>query len=169
MGRIRSKDTVIELIVRSLLHRSGYRFSLRSKGLPGNPDIVLTKYKAVVFVNGCFWHKHKAPECRISKIPKSNSTKWACKLERNVERDKANTSELERMGWMVFILWECEVIKDPAGSVSRLISWVTNGVHRLPHTVDVETVVALARNKHKLILKLKTGSTSFENMNHANP
>ncbi len=169
MGRIRSSDTVIELIVRSLLHRSGYRFSLRSRGLPGNPDIILTKYRAVVFVNGCFWHKHGIPECNISKVPKSNSAKWSKKLERTIERDKANNEGLGRMGWRVFTLWECEVTKDPAGSVARLISWVTEGEHRLPPTVDVEKAVASAKKMHRSILKLKTGSTSFEKDGHANP
>lgn len=162
MGRIRSRDTEIELIVRSLLHRSGFRFSLRGGGLPGKPDIVLGKHRAVVFVNGCFWHRHGAADCTISKIPKNNRGMWISKLERNVKRDKANRDELNRMGWKVYTLWECELRSDPAGSVSRLIYWLSDGNHRIPAEVNVGKVVSAAREKHKLILRLKTGSAKFK-------
>ena len=106
MSRIRSKDTKPELIVRSLLHRIGYRFRLYRKDLPGKPDIVLTKYKTVIFVHGCFWHQHKG--CTRSNIPKSNKVYWATKIHRNVQRDRENYNLLKKLKWRVLILWECE-------------------------------------------------------------
>ena len=107
MSRIRSKDTSPEIILRSLLHRLGYRFRLHVKGLPGKPDIVLPKYKRVIFVHGCFWHLHKG--CRDGTIPKTQHEKWKTKLERNVERDKSHIKQLRKMGWKPLVIWECEL------------------------------------------------------------
>jgi len=107
MSRIRSKDTKPELIVRSFLHRLGFRFRLHRKDLPGCPDIVLPKYKAIVFVHGCFWHVHK--NCRDGTMPKSNEFAWGKKLLRNIERDNTNVKILENCGWKVVVIWECEV------------------------------------------------------------
>jgi DNA mismatch endonuclease (patch repair protein) len=109
MGRVRSKDTKAELLVRSILHRNGYRFRLHKKGLPGKPDIVLAKYKAVVFVHGCFWHRHK--HCPDATVPKSNTEFWVQKFAQNVKRDKANQKVLRKLGWAVIIVWECETAK----------------------------------------------------------
>ena len=113
MSRIRSKDTKPELIVRSALHKLGYRFRLHRKDLPGCPDIVLPKYRTLIFVHGCFWHMHE--NCRDGTLPKTNQLTWKEKLERNMERDKANVKLLESLGWKVFIIWECEV-----GDVDKL-------------------------------------------------
>ena len=110
MSRIGSKNTKPELMVRSLLHSMGYRFRIHRRDLPGRPDIVLPKYKTVVFVQGCFWHLHK--NCRDGTIPKSNHNKWKSKLERNVERDKHNIEKVKNMGWKVLVIWECEVEKN---------------------------------------------------------
>ena len=110
MSRIGSKNTKPELMVRSLLHSMGYRFRIHRCDLPGRPDIVLPKYKTVVFVQGCFWHLHK--NCRDGTIPKSNHNKWKSKLERNVERDKHNIEKVKNMGWKVLVIWECEVEKN---------------------------------------------------------
>jgi DNA mismatch endonuclease (patch repair protein) len=99
-------NTRPELIVRSLLHRSGYRFRLHKKNLPGKPDIVLPKYKSVIFVNGCFWHSHG---CKDSGTPKSNTGTWRKKLEDTVLRDTRNYSQLEQAGWRVLVVWECEL------------------------------------------------------------
>ena len=107
MSRIRSRETSPEKKVRSLLHHMGYRFRLYVKDLPGQPDIVLSKYKKVIFVHGCFWHLHKG--CRDGTIPKTQHEKWRAKLERNVERDKAHMSQLRKEGWKILIIWECEV------------------------------------------------------------
>ena len=106
MSRIRGKDTKPEMIVRSLLHRMGYRFRLHHKDLPGKPDIVLPKYKTVIFVHGCFWHQHV--RCKESHMPKSNPSFWKSKLLRNVERDKRYQKNLAELGWRVLVVWECE-------------------------------------------------------------
>jgi len=106
MSRIRSKDTKPEIIVRSLLHGMGYRFRLHRKDLPGRPDIVLPKYKTVIFVHGCFWHGHRG--CKRSNIPKSNQEYWIPKINRNIERDQKNSAILRRVGWKVMKIWECE-------------------------------------------------------------
>lgn len=111
MSRIRSKNTKPEIIVRSVLHRMGFRFSLRRKDIPGHPDIVLPKYGTVIFVHGCFWHRHK--NCRIFSMPKSRVGFWKKKFENNVGRDKRNKCELRKLGWNVIVLWECRVMGDP--------------------------------------------------------
>ncbi|MBE0427394.1 MAG: DNA mismatch endonuclease Vsr [Nitrospirae bacterium] len=109
MSRIRSKDTGPEKKVRSLLHQMGYRFRIHVKSLPGQPDIVLPKYKKIIFVHGCFWHLHKG--CRDGTIPKTQHKKWKTKLEQNVERDKTHTKQLRGKGWKVIVVWECEAEK----------------------------------------------------------
>jgi DNA mismatch endonuclease, patch repair protein len=109
MSRIRSKNTSPEIILSSLLHRLGYRFRLHVKGLPGQPDIVLPKYKKVIFVHGCFWHLHKG--CRDGTIPKTQHEEWKPKLERYVERDKDHIKKLRKMVWNALVIWECEVEK----------------------------------------------------------
>lgn len=106
MSRIRSKNTKPEKIVRSLLHGMGYRFRLHCKDLPGTPDIVLPKHKTVVFVNGCFWHRH--PGCKYAYNPKSRIDFWKDKFKRNVKRDQKKTSDLNQAGWKVAVIWECE-------------------------------------------------------------
>jgi DNA mismatch endonuclease (patch repair protein) len=97
----------------------GYRFRLHVKRLPGQPDIVLSKYKKVVFVHGCFWHLHKG--CRDGTIPKTQHEKWKTKLERNVERDKVHMRKLRKRGWKAIVVWECEVEKR-IGRVERKIT-----------------------------------------------
>jgi DNA mismatch endonuclease, patch repair protein len=96
MSQIRSKDTKPEIIVRSMLHRMGYRFRLHRKDLPGKPDIVLPKYKTVIFVHGCFWHRHKG--CKRCTTPSANQTYWLPKLHRNADRDKQNQKLLKKTG-----------------------------------------------------------------------
>lgn len=109
MGRIHSKDTKPEMIVRSILHRIGYRFRLHNEDLPGKPDIVLSKYHTVIFVHGCFWHRHK--NCPDATIPKTNIAFWENKLNQNVERDKRNQMALQQLGWKILVVWECETTK----------------------------------------------------------
>lgn len=109
MGRIKSGDTKPELTVRSILHRMGYRFRLHRKDLPGKPDIVLPKYKTVIFVHGCFWHRHEG--CKYAYTPKSRTDFWQKKFQSNVARDQKALSTLAEMGWRVLIIWECEVKK----------------------------------------------------------
>jgi DNA mismatch endonuclease (patch repair protein) len=106
MGRIRGKDTKPELIVRSAAHRLGYRFRLHVKGLPGSPDLIFPRRKLALFVHGCFWHRHKG--CLNAYNPKSNVEFWKGKFKSNVARDRRVRGELERMGWRVAVIWECE-------------------------------------------------------------
>lgn len=107
MSKIRSKNTYAELAVRSFLHSMGFRFRVHKKGLPGKPDIVLKKYRTVVFVHGCFWHQHHG--CVDFHVPRSNRRYWKKKLAGNVARDKSHQGELIRLGWRIFIVWECQV------------------------------------------------------------
>jgi DNA mismatch endonuclease (patch repair protein) len=123
MSHIRSKDTKPEMAVRSLLHRMGYRFRLHKRELPGCPDIVLPKYNSVIFVHGCFWHLHEG--CRDGTVPKTQHEKWKLKLERNVERDKLHYEELQKMGWKVLVVWECEVEKQLDMVKSKIIDFLT--------------------------------------------
>lgn len=106
MSRIKGKDTKPEIIIRSILHRAGFRFRKNVADLPGKPDIVLPKYRTVIFVHGCFWHQHKG--CAKCKIPKSKVEFWTEKLGKNVERDKKHNLKLKKMGWRVLTVWECE-------------------------------------------------------------
>ena len=114
MSRIRSKDTKIELEVRRGLHALGFRYRLGGAGLPGKPDIVLPKYRTVVFVHGCFWHQHGKANCRDGHAPKSNTGYWAPKLARNVARDAAHVTALRREGWKVLVIWDCETLRQAA-------------------------------------------------------
>jgi len=107
MSRIHSGDTKPELIVRSLLYQLGYRFRLHRKDLPGKPDIVLSKYKTIIFVHGCFWHRHEG--CKYAYMPKSREDFWKKKFKSNIERDKLVKQQLFEMGWKVHIIWECEL------------------------------------------------------------
>ncbi len=106
MSKIKSKNTNPEILVRSFIHRMGYRFRLHCKELPGKPDIVLPRYKKIIFVHGCFWHRHN---CRYGRvIPKTNKKYWDNKRKGNVERFKKNASQLKKLGWNIFIVWECQ-------------------------------------------------------------
>jgi len=110
MAKVHSANTTPEICVRKLLHSMGYRFRLHRRDLPGNPDIVLPKYKTVIFVHGCFWHG--CPTCRHAKIrPVANAEYWEKKLNRTMERDKYNLVVLEQIGWRVMVIWECETRK----------------------------------------------------------
>lgn len=110
MSRIRSNDTTPELVVRSFLFRQGFRFRLHVKNLPGHPDIVLPKYKTVVEVRGCFWHRH--PGCRQATTPSTNAEFWQEKFKRNVERDRNTEKLLKELGWNLIVVWECELKKE---------------------------------------------------------
>ena len=120
MQSIRSTNSKAEVLVRSVLHAHGFRFRIHNKKLPGTPDIVLAKYRTVILVHGCFWHRHK--NCPHSSTPKSNTEFWKEKFERNVERDRRNLRELEDAGYEVIVLWECEIkaTKKLEEAVSRL-------------------------------------------------
>lgn len=116
MSRIRSGNTLPEKIVRSILHANGFRFRLHRKDLPGKPDIVLSRFRTVIFVHGCFWHQ--CPFCKSGRLPKSNLIYWKAKLQKNQERDKKNILELKKIGWSVITIWECQVDEK---SIQRLL------------------------------------------------
>ena len=107
MSRIQSGNTKPEKTVRSILHGLGYRFRLHQKNLPGKPDIVLARYNSVIFVHGCFWHRHK--ECKNASVPKTKKTFWEEKFKANIERDIKVKNELKSNGWRVLVVWECEL------------------------------------------------------------
>ena len=117
MRAIRGKDTKPELLVRSMLHRAGYRFSLHRADLPGKPDIVLPKYNTVIFVHGCFWHRHKG--CKGATTPKTRTEWWQAKFDRNASNDRENQAALAELGWKVIVVWECE-LKNPEKVLSKL-------------------------------------------------
>jgi DNA mismatch endonuclease (patch repair protein) len=106
MSRITGRNTQPEVAVRKLLHRMGYRFRLHRKDLPGKPDIVLSKWKTIVFVHGCFWHGH---ECRRGKMPSTNTDFWVEKIRKNRERDSIVVEKLRKIGWRTMIVWQCEL------------------------------------------------------------
>lgn len=107
MRRIRSKNTKPEMVLRSMLHRQGYRFRVHRRDLPGKPDIVFVTRRKVIFVHGCFWHQH--PSCREGRVPNSHQGYWEPKLKRNLQRDDAAMESLRRSGWEVMVVWECEI------------------------------------------------------------
>lgn len=121
MSRVRGKDTLPELTVRSLAHSLGYRFRLHRSDLPGKPDLAFLSRRKVIFVHGCFWHGHKC--ARGNRLPKSNRSYWCDKIKGNAERDKKHRRSLRRMGWSYLVIWECQ-LKDPARLASRLTGFL---------------------------------------------
>jgi DNA mismatch endonuclease, patch repair protein len=109
MSRVRSKNTRAELIVRRMVHGMGFRYRLHDANLPGKPDIVFRKRKKVIFVHGCFWHRHPVSGCHLARLPKSRVDFWVPKLTANRQRDIQNEHELSKAGWRVLIIWECEL------------------------------------------------------------
>lgn len=105
MARVKQKNTTPEMIVRRLLHRMGYRFRLHQKDLPGRPDIVLSRHKKVVFVHGCFWHRH---DCKKATMPKTNQDFWKNKFQTNIDRDTKVLLSIKERGWETLTIWECE-------------------------------------------------------------
>jgi DNA mismatch endonuclease, patch repair protein len=109
MSRIRGKDTKPEMLVRRFLHANGFRYKLHDKTLPGKPDIVLPKYKTVIFIHGCFWHGHKG--CRYYVVPKTRTEWWLTKINGNIANDAKAVKALKKDGWKIIILWACELKK----------------------------------------------------------
>lgn len=124
MSKITGKETKPEILVRKYLFAQGFRFRKNAKELPGKPDIVLPKYKTVIFVHGCFWHGHK--DCNKSALPSTNTKFWKEKISKTVKRDKFKTIELEKAGWNVLTVWQCELknkatIEGTLSNLSRII------------------------------------------------
>lgn len=120
MSRIRGKDTQVEVKVRKYLFSKGFRYQKNVTDLPGKPDIVLPKYKTVVFIHGCFWHRH--PGCKYSYTPKSNIEFWEKKFSANVKNDDIKRKQLEDDGWRVIVLWECDVERRFEQTMEKLVS-----------------------------------------------
>ena len=124
MSRIKGKDTKIEVVVRQYLFSKGFRFRKNDKRFTGKPDVVLPKYKTVIFVNGCFWHMHEG--CPQARLPKTNTQFWKDKLEKNVLNDKKHVTELQQNGWKVITVWECELEKNFEPTMERIITEITS-------------------------------------------
>ena len=126
MSKIKGKETKSEILVRKYIFSKGFRYRKNVRKLPGTPDIVLSKYKTIIFIHGCFWHLHQ--ECKEGRLPKSNVEYWKTKLERNVQRDLNNIALLESMGWKVIVIWECELKKadDKITRLEKLILEIKN-------------------------------------------
>jgi DNA mismatch endonuclease (patch repair protein) len=122
MSRIKAKNTKPEITVRSLLHRMGFRFRLHVRRLPGCPDIVLPRLKSVVFVHGCFWHRHR--KCSFAYSPKTRKAFWKSKFEDNVRRDRRHLHDLAELGWRALVIWECQIrdLNVIADRLSRFLS-----------------------------------------------
>jgi len=108
MSRVRGRDTKPELLVRRLVHSMGYRYRLHRRDLPGKPDLVFPARRKVIFVHGCFWHRHPDPACPLARLPKSRLDFWDPKLETNRKRDESNLALLAALGWKVLEVWECQ-------------------------------------------------------------
>lgn len=121
MSRIRGRDTKPELVVRRIAHRLGFRFRLHRKDLPGSPDIVFPRYRAIIMVHGCFWHRH--PGCKYAYTPKTRVQFWRQKFEGNVVRDRRNERALSERGWRTTVIWECET-KDQQAVAARIESFL---------------------------------------------
>lgn len=124
MALVRSADTKPEMVLRRLVHGMGYRYRLHCRGLPGKPDLVFRSRRAVIFVHGCFWHRHE--DCPLARLPKSRVNFWTTKLEGNRERDARKIAELKKTGWRVFVVWECE-LKNLGTLAERLRRFLDGG------------------------------------------
>ena len=121
MSRIRGRDTGPEMIVRRIAHGLGFRFRLHRRDLPGSPDLLFPRYRAVIMVHGCFWHRH--PGCKYASSPKTRVRFWEDKFEGNVVRDRRNEEALHELGWRVMVIWECET-KDREAVAERIIEYL---------------------------------------------
>ncbi len=139
MSRIRAKNTKPEIMVRRQLWARGFRFRLHGKGLAGKPDLLLPKWRAVVFVHGCFWHRHEG--CPLFRLPKTRTEFWDAKLTANRQRDLAAVEELLRLGWRVAVVWECAIRLDPAATTDQLAEWISDHRTRIELQASEGTVI----------------------------
>lgn len=148
---VRGADTKPEWILRCGLHRLGFRYRLGNKDLPGRPDLVFPKYRAVVFVHGCYWHRH--PGCKGASTPKSNVAFWTKKFSENVERDLRTTQALTARGWRVRVVWECDLLRNTVEVIQQVSSWLRQedaAAAEPPSaspTVDRKTLLAIAEDR----------------------
>ncbi|NSZ00646.1 DNA mismatch endonuclease Vsr [Agrobacterium tumefaciens] len=139
MSGIRAKDTRPEMIVRRGLHAAGFRYRLHAKGLPGSPDLVLPRYRAVVFVHGCFWHGH---DCHLFRLPSTRTSFWEDKISRNIERDVKALQTLRDDRWRTAIVWECSLRgrtrKGEARVLHDLVHWIQSGAGAVEIRGDIQ-------------------------------
>ena len=149
MSKVRSADTKPEWILRCGLHRLGFRYRLSDDRLPGRPDLVFPRYRAVVFVHGCYWHRHL--RCKDASTPKTNTSFWKAKFASNVQRDRRNLRELEDLGWRALVVWECDLMERTAATIERVADWLRQGrpsgaAHDGP-AIDRGSLLAVAEQK----------------------
>lgn len=143
MAAIKGKNTKPEMIVRQYLHSFGFRYGLHNKKLPGSPDLVLRKYKTVIFIHGCFWHGHKG--CKYYRLPKSNESFWSEKISRNQSRDNKSREQLEKKGWNVLTVWECELKNKEKRE--RTLRKLVESIHRISSPIkeyEIEPRISIA-------------------------
>jgi DNA mismatch endonuclease, patch repair protein len=129
MSQIKGKNTKPEMLVRRFLHAKGFRYKLHDKSLPGKPDLVLPKYKTVIFIHGCYWHKHES--CRYFVVPKTRTEWWMNKINGNVANDLRAIAALEKEGWKVITVWECELKGEKTGkTLAKLFGEISNFPHK---------------------------------------
>lgn len=128
MSLIRGKDTKPEMVVRRLVHSMGYRYRLHRRELPGSPDLVFSVRRKVIFVHGCFWHRHPNSTCKLARLPKSRQEFWVPKLGSNASRDRRNEQALKADGWDVLVIWECET-KDQASLESKIQAFFNDEIN----------------------------------------
>jgi DNA mismatch endonuclease, patch repair protein len=126
MSRVRNRDTKPEMVVRQLIHSRGFRYRLHDKRLPGAPDLVFRSRRKVIFIHGCFWHRHSDPSCKLARMPKSKLDFWKPKLEGNSQRDLRHQSEVDAIGWKYLVVWECE-LRHKEQLENKLIAFLTEG------------------------------------------
>lgn len=151
MSKVGSSDTKPEWILRCGLHRLGFRYRLENKHLPGRPDLAFPKYHSVVYVHGCYWHRHSG--CKDASMPKSNVDFWAKKFSENTERDRKVEQALTERGWRVMVVWECELLNHTVETIGRVARWLrmTNSVAdrtvRYESAMDRDEILAVAEQK----------------------
>lgn len=134
MSRIHGRDTKPELIIRTLLHRAGYRFKIGDKTLPGRPDIVLPRHGLAIFVHGCFWHRHS--NCKLASTPKTNRRYWREKFANNQRKDARAKRQLNALGWRVLTLWECRIMKAPEATLNRILKKLESNADAYEYALD---------------------------------
>lgn len=145
MSKVRSRDTKPEWILRCGLHRIGFRYRLKNNHLPGSPDLVFPKFRSVVFVHGCYWHRHAG--CQNASMPKSNKDFWKKKFSQNIERDHRIVRELENLGWRVLVVWECELIEKTVETVCRVAYWLGRGNMIIDREIKKKDLLSVAEEK----------------------
>ena len=134
MSSNRAKNTKLEVLIRRRLHAKGFRYGLHARHLPGRPDLVLTRWRAVVFINGCFWHGH---DCARFKLPRTNVEYWRSKIEGNRARDAVNRAELIRLGWRILTIWECAVRRASEDSIASVVDEIANWIRSESPSIEI--------------------------------